>query len=164
MTHPDYRSLCVELTDKLHEYATANPVHDTDQLVARARAALATPEQGAPSDELAKLVTALRDPHRWARLTGDHLNRAAELLESYGTQAVPVPVAERLPGEGDYCPHPRRKPGEWCWGLEHGRTSHGLECVWRFMSRDDIASEAEAWAPHWAFPLPDSPHWALPLP
>jgi hypothetical protein len=41
---PDFRALCAELADELHGYASANPHHDSDELVARARAALAEPE------------------------------------------------------------------------------------------------------------------------
>jgi hypothetical protein len=53
----DFRALCAELTDELHGYASANPYHDSDELVARARAALAKPEQVGPSDdELLKLT------------------------------------------------------------------------------------------------------------
>lgn len=37
----DYRALCAELADELSGYASANPYHDSDALVARARAALA---------------------------------------------------------------------------------------------------------------------------
>ena len=39
----DFRALCKELTNELHGYASANPYHDSDELVARARAALAKP-------------------------------------------------------------------------------------------------------------------------
>jgi hypothetical protein len=37
----DYRALCEELTNELHGYASANPYHDSDELIIRARAALA---------------------------------------------------------------------------------------------------------------------------
>ena len=36
----DFRALCKELTNELHGYASANPHHDSDELVARARAVL----------------------------------------------------------------------------------------------------------------------------
>ena len=55
---PDFRALCAELTDELHGYASANPHHDSDELVARARAALAEPEP--PTDYHALLADALR--------------------------------------------------------------------------------------------------------
>ena len=48
----DYKALCAELTDELQGYASANPYHDSDELVDRARAALAVePEPVGPSDE-----------------------------------------------------------------------------------------------------------------
>lgn len=50
----DFRALCAELTDELHGYASANPHHDSDELVVRARTALApqpVPE-GPSTDEL----------------------------------------------------------------------------------------------------------------
>ena len=48
----DFRALCKELTNELHGYASANPHHDSDELVARARAALAAePEPVGPTDE-----------------------------------------------------------------------------------------------------------------
>jgi hypothetical protein len=40
----DYKVLCAELTDELQGYASANPHHDSDELVDRARAALDEPE------------------------------------------------------------------------------------------------------------------------
>jgi hypothetical protein len=46
----DFRALCEELTNELHGYASANPHHDSDELVSRARAALAEQPVG-PSIE-----------------------------------------------------------------------------------------------------------------
>jgi hypothetical protein len=42
----DYKALCKELTNELHGYASANPYHDSDELVARARLALAAEAEG----------------------------------------------------------------------------------------------------------------------
>jgi hypothetical protein len=36
VSSPNYRALCAELTNELHGYASANPHHDSDALVARA--------------------------------------------------------------------------------------------------------------------------------
>jgi hypothetical protein len=103
------------------------------------------------------------------RVDGNHDKGAAALAEAilshpdsrWDRPAIePVPVSERLPEPEDCCQHPRRKSGEWCWGQERARTSHGLRAVWRFMNREDIAVEAEAWAPWWAIPLPVALHWA----
>ena len=47
MTTPDIRAAL----ERLHEYAVAHPEHDTDELVAAARAALAEPVGEGPSDE-----------------------------------------------------------------------------------------------------------------
>lgn len=52
MTTTDWRGLCEELVNELHGYASANPHHDSDALVARARAALSQPEsEVGPTDE-----------------------------------------------------------------------------------------------------------------
>jgi len=40
----DFRALCAELVNELHEYKIIHPSHETD-LLNRARAALAAPEQ-----------------------------------------------------------------------------------------------------------------------
>jgi hypothetical protein len=45
-----YRSLCVELTEKLHEYTSLYEGHESE-LVTRARAALAQPEPVGVTDE-----------------------------------------------------------------------------------------------------------------
>ena len=42
MTNPDYRALCAELIDKLHEHTSMWEGHEID-LVTRARALLAQP-------------------------------------------------------------------------------------------------------------------------
>lgn len=48
----DWKALCAELADKLAEYDSADPYHDSGALVARARAFLAIEPQGeGPSDE-----------------------------------------------------------------------------------------------------------------
>jgi hypothetical protein len=48
----DWKALCAELLAELQEYASADPYHDSDALVARARAALAAEPQGeGPTDK-----------------------------------------------------------------------------------------------------------------
>ena len=62
----DYKALCAELIDELHGYASANPHHDSDELVARARLALAEPEP--PDDGEAKTLRelALKELDAWS--------------------------------------------------------------------------------------------------
>jgi DNA-directed RNA polymerase subunit K/omega len=87
----DFRALCAELTNELHGYASANPHHDSDELVARARAALAKPVP--PDDgEVAELVALIREVALvWepAAPRARQLARAADLLEHL---AEPEPV------------------------------------------------------------------------
>lgn len=80
----DYKALCAELTDELQGYASANPYHDSDELVDRARAALAEPEP--PADgEVAEVVGWLRCQK--GQIPGGYtefdrrIDRAADLLE-----------------------------------------------------------------------------------
>lgn len=47
----NWRALCEELVNELHGYASANPHHDSDVLVARTRAALAKPVAPLPDRE-----------------------------------------------------------------------------------------------------------------
>ena len=50
MTDPDYRALCAELAEALHEHTCLYEGHESE-LVARARALLAEPEPEGPTDE-----------------------------------------------------------------------------------------------------------------
>ena len=50
MTNPDYRALCAELVDKLHEHTSMWEGHEID-LVTRARTLLALPVAEGPTDE-----------------------------------------------------------------------------------------------------------------
>ena len=45
---PDFRALCAELVDELNYHADE---HSVDELITRARTALATPPPKAPTDE-----------------------------------------------------------------------------------------------------------------
>lgn len=95
----NFRALCAELTDELHGYASANPHHDSDELVARARAALAEPEPPADGEvaELVSLVQEFAADNLQAGFKDDaaKLTRAADLLERLMPQ--PVAIIERLP-------------------------------------------------------------------
>ena len=62
---------------------------------------------------------------------------------------VPVPVSERLPGEGDL--HPE---GKWCWGWKHRR-------YWAMMQISCFGGESDPdkgthWLPAHAIPLPQA--------
>ena len=48
MKQPDFRALCAELVDELNYHADE---HSVDKLIARARAALATPPPEPPTDK-----------------------------------------------------------------------------------------------------------------
>lgn len=161
MTHPtDFRTLCAELLEQLGQ--------DWDDeisapLAARASAALAAQQQGAPSDEdILYLAQSLKlyaiqaveqgpiiyDIERQALLD---LVRLA--LTRYGAQAVPVAVAERLPGKGD-CDAEGR-----CWWLkERANPDHDLLMPTWHLQRQGPAGTTFFRFTHWL------PHWALPLP
>ena len=67
----DIRALCKELTNELHGYASANPHHDSDELVIRARATLASePEPPADGEVEAVLEAAPAEPFSGSGLSG----------------------------------------------------------------------------------------------
>lgn len=107
----DWRALCAELTNELQGYASANPHHDSDALVARARAALAAEPQGEGlSDQELRdaywdayreasmcsaeqaWLSGLRAVARWGRPApppaDGEVARFAEWLQGHGEQAV----------------------------------------------------------------------------
>jgi hypothetical protein len=57
MTTPDFRALCAELTEKLQEHTCLYEGYESE-LITRARAALAEPEQVGPSDHELTMVYA----------------------------------------------------------------------------------------------------------
>ena len=92
MTHPDFRALCAELADYLAKVSeklqTPDDINEADQIEFRLRAALAAPQQGAPSDD--ELRAAFADNGAWP----GGLRAVADLGARYGAQVVPVPVVE----------------------------------------------------------------------
>jgi hypothetical protein len=98
---PDFRALCAELADELHGYASANPHHDSDDLVARARAALAAEPEGPSDDELLKLTENISteylckhkslpsdwDPGDYASSTKGLIEFARAVLARWGNQS-----------------------------------------------------------------------------
>lgn len=169
MTHlTDFRSLCAELASLIETYpptATAYWAARKQGILDRARTALSTaPQQGAPSDE--EILAAVR--HLYGNETAarmgaeDDIRTARAVLTRYGAQAVPVAVAEKLPGEGDVL---RRndsatlniaRDDEWCWGQERSLLTGNAAARWRFMRVSALEDEAVNWLPHWALPLPEA--------
>jgi hypothetical protein len=102
----DFRALCAELADELHGYASANPHHDSDDLVARARAALAAEPEGPSDDELLKLTENISteylckhkslpsdwDPGDYASSTKGLIEFARAVLARWGRLVEPEPV------------------------------------------------------------------------
>jgi hypothetical protein len=152
-----FRALCEELLQPLSEYDDANPYHEHCSLITRARAALAQPEQVAPTDEeigewhdqCADLTRLGEVDHYWAfDLRSDEVAgvvRAA--LSRWGTPAnQPVPVSERLPGPED-CDEEGRC---WLW--------NSYENMWDLIDLEyriqDEFPHSTHWLPHWALPVP----------
>jgi hypothetical protein len=87
--------------------------------------------------------TVIGDPEWWApRIAAELLTIATEMKE-----VEPVPVAERLPGSED-CDDQGR-----CWWLD--RPLKNGPAAWMLRRPDDgMLIPFIAWAPHWAFPVP----------
>lgn len=155
MTHPDFRALCADLAERLEYRIDGLLYTDSDyDLIDRTREALAEPQQGAPSDE--ELIKAYCDARRafyfeTAKGESDQEDRKEAtiaglraVLASYGAQAVPVAVSERLPGREDL------DPNAYCW-LWDGS-------AWERSNTIPMLPEGRCVYTHWL------PHWALPLP
>ena len=113
-------------------------------------AAPAAPEPGEVGELVDRLgwIAAQLGNFGWSD-DSDCVARAATLLQQQAAPApaaVPVAVAERLPGEGDY--HPELA---WCWGYRYGR--------WTMMEQSCFAPpkehiEATYWCHYSDIPLP----------
>ncbi len=168
MTHPaDFRSLCAELVKALEEkWDSPRP---NRLLMDRAHAALAAPQQGAPSDEdWDALVERLWDQYETAGYQGERFmycsdfGTACDLLRkelaSYGAQAVPVAdavAAERArwfkavewalgTGDSDFTP-PDAPHGRYWWRKE-------------LAERCGIQWDGAKWVDAEALPLPKPTH------
>ena len=148
----DFRALCAELLTWA-ERTSAHYVAPPDVIV-RARAALAAPEQG-PTDE--ELYQFWFDHDLWDDDIGpgDVAAIARAALARWGRPAVePVPVSERLPKDSDCGWWPNEKKPEcyqWCWlwdgsKWERCQVEHMLGC-----KLPDVFTH---WLPHWALPVP----------
>jgi hypothetical protein len=160
MTESNFRALCAELVNELHDYKVANEQHD-DALVNRARAALAQPEPEGVSD---KEILRCAQKHSVAYtfvggeviygvvegydIRDDVLKYARDLLARWGRPAIePVPVSERLPGPED-CDAEGRC---WWWIVDQpGELPHWIYCQLEVLSWTNFT----AWLPHWALPVP----------
>ena len=162
----DYRSLCAELAEALHEHTCLYEGHESD-LVTRARAVLARwghptpqPVAVAPYREVADLVVWLED-HSAECLELDQpewsqsIAQAARFLHLY-LKATPQPVAisERLPKPED-CDVEGRC---WLWERDCGYSG----CKWALVDRtwslsqsDEDLSVYTHWLPFHALPLPE---------
>ena len=97
MTHPDFRALCAELEAALRPFIVSCPYNDRphEGLLIRARAALAAPQQGAPSNGQ---IVDLANDRLGFDLNPDEeegvIEFAHAVLTRYGGRGVPVAVAE----------------------------------------------------------------------
>jgi len=167
MAEPDFRALCAELADALDACLIGGgPSEDTgdldDDLITRARAALAQPEAEKPTDkELLGCMLKAAASVPGGQCTGildwdqEAVAAARAVLARWGLPVPqPISVSERLPGEGECCGNPRNGQGQWCWGRETPKTTAETPVVWRLMPRECLETEAVEWLPHWALPLP----------
>lgn len=168
----DFRALCAELTDQLHQYAEVFPEHKIEPLVERARAAL-TQSGAKESTVLARVEFAERefnfpsdvvlrqycddwfysDPER-SEVDPVDLCRGA--IKLFAQAPTPIPVTERLPGPEDCLPRPG-EPDEthWCWVFVKGSLGDDawerrpVTCLTAYRS---IHTH---WLPAHALPLPE---------
>lgn len=145
----DFRSLCAELLGALADQWVGDERPDPD-IVIRARAALAAPQQyvPSPSERAGYIATKHQAAHTQSTWRGP-------------ATAPPVAVAERLPEEGDCLVQntgPDGEPEWWCWFYRPG-----LEGVaeWRWSTTPRISEwygwqGVTHWLPHWALPLPEA--------
>ena len=129
----DFRALCAELHAAFNTYAVDEAHHD---LLVRARAALAQPEPGVPTDR--ELTDTFYGNCR------DTVTGLRAVLARWGGPAIkPVPVTERLPGPEDTTDRNECwywHPGEECWEMVPVVT-HTVD-------------EWTHWLPHHALPVP----------
>ena len=158
MANPDFRQLCAEMEALLgalafrhldiasRDEAEHDLAHAVATLCERARAALAAPQQGAPSD------LDLMDAYwKGAGLvdvgTGGHILAGIRaVLTRYAAQAVPVPVADRPWEREGWC-----DAGGNCW-LHDG-------FAWRLLVVPNGWTKFRPFThslPHWALPLPEA--------
>ena len=154
MTSTDFRALCEELTTTLEYTWDGRRPKVIQELIERARAALAQPEPVAPTDDD---VTELFYRHMGEGSQVGFENAIAEALARWGTPAIqPVPVSERLPGPKDWDVCGR------CWMFDP--CDRGWWAYRSALPSDDEIGRSPwtHWLPHWALPVPAIAAEALP--
>jgi hypothetical protein len=87
MNKPDFRALCAELTEKLHELTSLCEGHESE-LTPRAFTALAQPELVVPTDEeLIEPIVWMIDEHVYDTDKGEIAESVRELIARWGTPA-----------------------------------------------------------------------------
>jgi len=162
MNNPDFRALCAELLSLLDNLAMRDPEMDGGLLRRRARAALAQLDPPLPANYIdpehqGEDLELLQTFYRACQAEGGtadeiHLRGVRAVLAARPT-IQPVPVSERLPGDGECRPNPRTGTGHWCWGfIQHD--PYSFSGRWRMMKREWLTDEANFWLPHHALPTP----------
>lgn len=135
----------------------------SDEITLRGlKAALAQPVAEGPTDEeLREFVETLRNQWIGAVVIGgkdpdsDDFDMAISraVLANWGRPTPqPIPVSERLPGEGD-CD----AEGRCWWFCPTSFLPNGMCAYWCLAPVDDPRSWRTHWLPHWALPLPAAP-------
>ena len=171
----DYRAMCAELVNELHGYASANPHHDSDELVARARALLAQPVAEGPTDEeLLRVAATAIDPYESSGIAlGEYEPETECAVEAYGSELIayaraalarwgnsqaildsspqPVAASERLPGPED-CDAEGR-----CW-VHQPHEACPESPAWELMRAKYASANygAVCWLPANALPTPEA--------
>jgi hypothetical protein len=179
----DYRALCAELTDAFDALFCAGPSEETadidDDLITRARAALAQPEPvWATREQIMDLaddcdferqeISGFDGSNRfqgngWECTDAQLLVFASAILTRYARPALtPIPVSERLPGAED-CDAEGR-----CWFGMWGEIDGEMIPDWELTRLEDYTNEGRlrlaGWLPAHDLPLPGQPAPAAPEP
>ena len=156
----DFKALCAELMDAIDSGIPVERIKQSP-LAVRVDAALAQPEPVAPSDDELLLMACMTDlvydtgcgafPSSFIEgtdITRETLAVARAVRARWARPAIePVPVSERLPGEGD-CDAEGRC---WWWIVDQpGELPHWIYCQLEVLSWTNFT----AWLPHHALPVP----------
>jgi hypothetical protein len=160
----DYKARCAELIEDVcylidcvdHDCCDPVALMECREHLSQTRTALAQPEpEGVGDEELLAAWTKATWLPRTGRLAEYRawLAHALALVWAVGRRPTtkPVPVSERLPGEGD-CDERGR-----CWWLtlaiaEGGRG--GYSTFWELTTFEAAGRCASHWRPHHALPMP----------
>lgn len=163
MITPDYRAMCAEFVERLDRRAMKS--RKEIELIDSARALLAAPEAVGVTDEellaqkayvaFVQICKGGSDDAGTYDADEELVRRALKRLDALEstTHPAPVPVGERLPGEGD-C-----DAEGMCWWFEvEDYFGCDLPC-WTFTNAKKTWGSVPPitvthWLPHWALPLP----------